>query len=97
MTRKELKKKIKDEYKSGLDFLDLDNRNCITLMFDKSDGDFWVNAFSSCNEWKVYHNPDIIQIPDEIPWYGNDQSFDARVERILEYCIKEANENIITE
>lgn len=89
MTRAELKKQITDEYEAGEDFCSLDRRNHYAMMFDISDGDFWIDCFSG-ESWKVYHNADIVQVMPHIPYYGNELDFDSRVQRIFEWCCNHA-------
>lgn len=95
MKKSELLKKIKEEYKSGIEFEELDRRNSFTMMFDISDGEFWVNGFTQ-GSWKEYHSTDIIVVPDSVPYDAfAGFSFNECTQRIFDWCMKQVNDGII--
>lgn len=89
MKRSELKKQIIDEYKSGEDFCKLDSRNHYTMMFNISNGNFWIDGLTG-ESWNVYHNDDIVQVMPYVPYNGNRLDFDSRIQRIFDWCCAHA-------
>ena len=52
-------KKAIGEYKN---WLSEDWRRKANIMLDKSTGEVWTDCFISCNDWKEYHDSNIISL-----------------------------------
>lgn len=68
ISRKEIEKKIKAEYKAARDFCDGGIGRYYNMMLDVSDGDIWSDVFLNEGDRKIYHSDSIMRLK-YIPGY----------------------------
>lgn len=62
ISRKEIEKKVRKEYKLARKFCQGDRRSYYKMMIDVGDGDIWSDVFISTNDWKQYKSSTIMQL-----------------------------------
>lgn len=65
ISKKEIEKKIREEYEDARKFVSQGKFRYYKMMLDLSDGSIWADVFLDCNDWKVYHSESIIQLSGE--------------------------------
>lgn len=70
ISRAQIEKKIKKEYKEARDFVNQDAfSRRYKMMIDLEDGEIWSDTFLTENDWNVYHSDYISDI--EARYYGS--------------------------
>lgn len=61
ISRKDLARQVRKEYKEGCEWSDLRRDHCYTMMIDVSDGSIWADCLDR-NRWKEYESDTVVRL-----------------------------------